>query len=259
MTRPAAATAEETAGKSAGPLPWVHGFRPPNGDRWMERLADLVLGRTQNLDTGDSTREAERELGIAPSFYCYVGRSEGAFGWAILLFDVETERVRDDDRGICPFDTGGLWHQFIRCRTSLSNDERRALFAKHDRKLREWPTAVVEYLSANYGQVVDYITGKPPREPVEEFLPQPANSSRAWTWEGRARREQAMELLIAKELYWSADAKNRFLNWLEEDDCPLVPGERTWVAEWVVRAGIECPVGTSGSAAVREMLTDRYG
>jgi len=137
--------ADDSAGARAfttDQLTWVHGLRPgSSGVEWRRAIAAIILGQLEALPAGRKTLEAEAGLGLDPSWYWYVARTDSAFGHGVFFWRAQDQGWPDGARGVCPFDTGGLWQGHVRTASPTPTPEaRRALVAASDRVLESWTT-----------------------------------------------------------------------------------------------------------------------
>ena len=237
--------------------PWVSGLRPKvKGRDWREAVASIILNEMERLPVGEKTAEAEAGLGLKSSLYWYILRAEELFGYAVFLWRANVSDWLPDQGGMSPFDSGGLWHDYIQTTSPLVDDEaKRVLFAQNSRGLRGWNDVFRSYLSDNYDNPQDYILGLPPRFGVPQILKQSPNSAQAWTWEARVAREAFNAGLVALQtLYWRQNQEDSFLLWIEGasryDD--LIQERLTL---WVQAHGVICPVSESPTQqAVRDLM-----
>jgi hypothetical protein len=223
--------------------PWVFGLRPQvnlkaGGKRWQEVVALLVLGDLHLVPPSETTTAAETGLGIPPSWYWYVARTETAFGRTLSFWSTAVDPWLADERGVCPFDTGGLWHGFIKTKPPLANGaKKKELFGRYDLILSGWGPKFHLYLRESYTAPEDYVHGQCPTKRLPEILPVPENSSRAWTWEARVRRDATKGRVLLERLYCLEEDKLAFLEWLVEEasfDLPAKKAITSWIEEHAV-------------------------
>lgn len=159
----------------ANAIPWISGLRDDGtNDDWARHVSLLVLGDFHAIPQGPRTIQAEAGLGIPASKYWYVGRSEKKFGHGVFWCEASTSWT-PDERGVCPFDTGGLWHDRIRTTAPLSDDSKKSLFETHDRNLVGWDVAIRTILKSQYISFADYVRGQPPPALCAGFRAWPDN------------------------------------------------------------------------------------
>jgi hypothetical protein len=147
-------------------------------------VAEPVL-RTESRS--DRTRAAEAALGFAPSLYFYVGFAHPDFGDAVLVY--EPESFDANPGGATPFDTGGLYHQYIRADGVTTPDERRTYVARHEVGLDQWRAQFAAYLAAHFSTPAAYVRGDRPIVDDASRRLSTAADRRAWTWEVRLYRD----------------------------------------------------------------------
>lgn len=225
--------------------PWVFGLRPQanlkkGGKKWQEVVALLILGDLHLVPPSESTTLAETGLGISPSWYWYVARTENVFGRMLSFWSPATSTWVADERGVCPFDTGGLWHGFIRTNPVLvEGAQKKALFSRYDLVLSDWEPKFRLYLQENYSTAQDYIHGRCPTKRPTEILPDPENASRAWTWEVRVRRDTAKGRVALERFYCLKEDKDAFQEWLIDTKNFDLPTKK-WIASWIEDHTVLC-------------------
>jgi len=225
--------------------PWVFGLRPQvnlrsGGRRWQEVVALLILGDLHLVPPSQSTTTAETGLGIPPSWYWYVARTETVFGRTLSFWSTAAEPWLADERGVCPFDTGGLWHGFIKTRPPLADvAEKRELFGRYDLILSGWGPKFHLYLRENYPAPQAYVHGQYPAKGPTEILPAPENTSRAWTWEARVRRDATKGRLLLDRLYCLEEDRGEFLEWLIDNESFDLPTKKT-ITSWIEEHTVLC-------------------
>lgn len=217
-------------------LPWVFGLRPRyHYEKWLRAVASIIVGRLDYLGQTQRTIEAQSGLGLEPSWYWYIARTKESFGHAVFLWDVEGLDWEAGTRGVCPFDTGGLWHGYIATVPHLANaDDKRAFFHKNDHELSMWPNTVTNYLVGNYPTIADYVVGLSPRGGVPEILKSLPNTSLAWTWEGRLLRQHITGKVTLQRVFCTGEDKDYFLSWVghsREYDLPTKKKMTTWIQQ----------------------------
>ena len=252
---------------------WVYGLRTPSRpsdveeeeSRWRLTVALVILDQFEKVDQGEKTMETEAGLGIPPSWYWFVSQANTYFGNGVFFFLVETEGWSDNDRGVCPFDTGGLWHNKISTYPPIDpsdKDSKRTLFARYDRRLKLWDVSFKDYVYQNYYRVTEYIEGKAPTKGsgVAEIVKGPPNSSFAWTWEGRVERVNIAEKAKIVKLYCQEQAKSAFLNWLEEERVHFGLPQKKSITAWIQRNCTPCGFGESpAEIATRALINPVIG
>lgn len=242
---------------TADQLAWVHGLRPGlSGVEWRGAVAAIILGQLNALPAGQKTLEAEAGLGLEPSWYWYVARAETAFGHGVFFWRAQDQGWPDGARGVCPFDTGGLWHGHVRTApVTLTPQARRAFVATSGHVLEAWTRTVSDALRRHYAPVAEYVSGAPPNPGVDGILGPPDNDSRAWVWEARVARDNVVDNVVVTRLYWSDEDRLDFLNWLEDSPFGLSDAKR--LASWVETQTKACAVGQGAAHAAEQDLLGR--
>jgi hypothetical protein len=198
-------------------LLWVNGIpeRPGSAD-WMRYLADQILGQTGLHPPRRVTAEAENGLGIGRCVYWFVGSAVETYtGEATGLWQ-PTAALTDGEGGLCPFDTGGLWHQRFTTDPPLT-DHNGVIEYFHacDRPLSDWPDETLKRIVTGWGDAPTYATGRPPTTPITPRNHSNHSTSQAWLWEGRVREDARVPDRVAvQELCWTEGNKRRFHTWL---------------------------------------------
>lgn len=216
-------------------VPWVFGLRPfytPDERMgWGRTLINVLLGNLSGVRKSPSTIQAEAGLGILPSWYWYVGRSSTRFGHGIFLWDVRLDGLPSATPGVCSFDTGGLWHGYIKTAPPVSTaDMKREVFQSHDRQLGSWWTAFDEYLRQNYDTPSEYLHGLPPRVGSPPIICDLPNESAAWTWEGRITLDLVEHVGPPSRFFVNEEDLDFLFGILETDQSLDLP-ERKQIAE----------------------------
>lgn len=198
-------------------LLWVNGIpeRPGSAD-WMRYLADQILGQTALHPARPVTEEAEDGLGIGRCVYWFVGCAVETYtGEATGLWE-PTAVLDDGEGGLCPFDTGGLWHRKFSPEPPLTDQDGVIQYFKEcDRPLSDWPDETLNRIVAGWGNAHTYAGGSPPTSPITPRDHSNHSTAHAWLWEGRVREDaQVPERVAVRELYWTEGNKRRFYTWL---------------------------------------------
>jgi hypothetical protein len=198
-------------------LAWVNGIpeRPGFAD-WMRYLADQILGQTALHPARQVTQEAEVGLGIGRCVYWYVGCAVETYAGEATGLWQPTATLTDGEGGLCPFDTGGLWHRRFNPTPPLADqDEVIEYFETCDRPLTDWPAGILERIVSAWGDVAVYAAGGPPKSPSTPRDHSTHPTSHAWVWEGRLREDGRVPHRVeVRELYWTEGNRRRFHTWL---------------------------------------------
>lgn len=205
-------------------LPWTNGFPPEKSlDEWAPALMRVLQHTFEDDVRKPSTSAAEMGLGLPPSVYWYIGSCHANFaGHAVALWQVGPTAGLDG--GICPFDSGGLWHRYIHTDPPLNSaGEVVDYFVMSDRPLEDWPLPVSAEVRQCYDDfVADYVLApKPPdrRPTARVHLPAPHQDPRAWLWEARiAVSDAGRAPLNLRWFYWRQEDSNLFTRWVKTDD-----------------------------------------
>jgi len=239
-------------------VPWVSGLKPRHAyDRWSKAVADILLDLFDSVGKFDTTLEAEAGLGLPPSWYWFVARTDDSYGFTVFFWSSHGTVWRSDHRGICPFDTGGLWHGHVHLTPEVVDPAaKRAFFERHDQGLADWQVAFATYLANNYGSFADYVNGKPPGVGIPEIRPD-SNGPLAWSWEARLDRTEVSGRVVVSRLYCSVESERFFLNWLEEDDSLDFATQRN-VRRRFLGVRSLCPDAVAPSEAAKVALIDEH-
>ncbi len=218
---------------------WVHGLRSEIDDpareneEWQEVVTKIILGNLEGIISDAGTNEAEIGLGISPSFYWFIARTEEAYGGGIFFDFVDPETCKGIDGGVCPFDTGGLWKGYIKTDPPFDNDdERREFFSKNNTPLDSWSKNFRDYINENYSRFDDYVEGKAPITGIIEIRDDGFNKPRAWTWEGRIVLSQVKGK--ARKIFFlcSDEKRRRFDEWLANEK-KIELKEKIFLKRWI--------------------------
>ena len=242
------------ASGSSGNFPWVSGLKPGHAfDRSSRAIADILLEKIELFGKSEKTAQAEAGLGLHPSWYWFVARTDDTYGFAVFFWTSTDELWYADERGICPFDSGGLWHGHVLLTPPLlTAAEKQAFFELHDRPLLGWNERFVEYLATNYDTFADYVNGLAPKSGIHEIR-KDANGPLAWSWEARLQRTDVPGRVVVSRLFCRGEFDKRFLNWLEDDDTIDFSTEQT-VRERFLRVRSVCSDALTPSAAAKADL-----
>lgn len=180
------------------------------------------------------------------------------YGYVVFSWRAKIDEWRPPEGGLCPFDSGGLWHGHLRTHPTLVDEvAKREFFGRHDQSLCEWSKVFGEYLLTNYSHVSDYINGVRPHVGIPEILNAP-NSAQAWTWEARVCRDSFRAGRVElQSLYWHRAQWDHFLNWVEiESKYDDSTQER--IVEWVQAHAILCSPAESPAKRAAADLLDRF-
>ncbi len=234
-----------------GPL-WVHGFRTTkpdstrSADVWRQLVSLIVLRKFVDIPAGKATEEAEKGLGIEPSFYWFVGSSKHYYGNGVFLCNVMNEGWNNEDRGISPFDSGGVWHKKTRTvPPSLFNNEsdRKRFFDRHNHSLNGWIGTFSGYIQSNYGTFDAYVCGRLPDK--GDGIPEIVGAYRlvgvdkiteadslAWTWEGCAKKGWNDDQITWTLFLCYEEQLRTYKDWLVKNRT-LLPSEKKRILTWL--------------------------
>jgi hypothetical protein len=182
----------------------------------MRYLADQILGQAALHPARTVTREAENGLGIGRCVYWFVGCAVETYsGEATGLWE-PTAALVVGEGGLCPFDTGGLWHRKITPEPPLTDqDDVIDYFKACDRPLSDWPDETFARILTGWSDAGAYTTGSPPSTPITPRDHSNHASPHAWLWEGRVRLDEKVpERVAIRELFWTEGNRRRFHTWL---------------------------------------------
>lgn len=194
--------------------PWVLGIRP-KATVWYRRVQSLLLSTFPSDIAGVSTAAAENGLGLSPSLYWYVLRTEEHYGHVVFLWS-EREAFLPEDGAVSPFDTGGLWHGHVATDPAVEPDDRKEFVAANSVPVSDWLVAFQSWIRANYARTAEYVEGQPPNVGVARIVYDSRNSAPAWTWEARVEKGRYRQQVAIRHVFWSADDRKAFEDWVEE-------------------------------------------
>ena len=201
-----------------------------------------------------------RGLEIVPSWYSYIGRADVIYGNGIFFFEVDTLNWEPNDRGACPFDTGGIWWEHIETSPALSDDnQKKAFWEKYDIPLHLWFDAFTEYIHKNYSDYSEYVKGEPPDigQGIESIIKStPPNTDLAWTWEGRVPKDKINNRLKVASLYCSSEKQIHIMRGISALPS-LALKEKETAIKWVKSATTWCDIAKSPVSIASEDLISR--
>lgn len=235
---------------------WVHGLRPSlRYDEWIRTVAFILLEEFEKIHQGDNTVIAELGLNIPTSWYWYIGRTEKAFGHAIFFSSVAKNGWAEEEGGMCPFDTGGLWHNYIETnqRHDIHDvDFKKSLFDKHNKPLENWPDVFREYIRRNYINFSNYVKGEIPGEGVTDIIKGPPNNSKAWTWEGRIRKDLINRNNSFVHIFCLYEDREYFLTRILEEDYDYE--DMVYLTDWMDKNCTVCTTGIACDIAIDQLI-----
>jgi hypothetical protein len=217
---------------------------------WKPLVKNLLLGNLDSIVTGDKTRAAEAGFGLAPSTFTYwfVGRTDRDYGEVVSVWRPLGPLSSGSDGGLCPFDTGGLWHRRF-CPTA-TRAEVVAIFNVHTGPLSGHPQRVAAALARDYHSVGDYIDGLPPSIGAPELNLCSPTDPRAWTWESRLKKDAATNGLVEPtRIFWKPGAADQFSDWLMEDLGGTPNDQMRDLLEWCRNNALEVPLPSEATRA----------
>lgn len=245
-------------------LPWGFGLRRNSispRDLWAEAIARILREEYTSVAKGTRTQEAERWLGIADSWYWFIGRVTTAYGHGVFLFDAETNGCAREEMGVNPFDSGGLFRDKIVADPPFASDRaKRDFFDSAHYALCEWEARIAAYFADNYDHVAEYIRGEPPRVGVAPIVPHAPNTELAWSWEAHVERSRVKSLAHILHLFWTHEDLDYFQTWLETE-APYDLGEARTLQEWLLDSTnlTSLDVSAAPEVAATEYLVQRHG
>lgn len=241
--------------------PWIFGFQNIIIQRNQFRdIACVILNLFNDIPCRSKTLEAETGLGIPNSFYSYIGRANLLYGNGLFFLNIETDGWEESDKGICPFDSGGLWFDYIYTEPVLSSEtDKRLFFNKYDNPLNNWDLVFNNYMKSNYSDYKKYIEGFPPdiSNGCVEIIKTKNNQENAWTWEGRIDKKRIDEdRLEVTKFYCSLD-KLELLN-LEVNRMPnLNLDQKVKIKKYLKTKSVPCNFPESPIyRATKDLLKD---
>ena len=238
------------------PTKLTHGLVPKVRDRKIryELITDVVQGRWASFTRSPNTLLAEEGLGIrGEPLYCFVMRTERAFGQVVFVFADTGADDSSGDGGATPFDSGGLWHDHIRTEPRLRPDERPEFFRRATIPLGDWQHTFESYVQDNYPSWQEYVLGRRPVHGTPPIVLGRPNTARAWTWEVRVPGD-----LIARRLELTGGSMpradhSRYLSWLW-DESPVEDRDAARIQRWLADNMILSDKGQSPSDLMESAL-----
>lgn len=231
--------------------PWVFGFKNEvSTSDWYRDLAFVILGKFDGIPRRPATISAESGFEIVPSWYSYIGRAEVIYGNGIFFFQVGTSNWESDDRGVCPFDSGGIWWGHIETNPKLPDNnqkKKKAFFEEYEIPLNKWFDSFRKYIVKNYSDYSKYVKGDPPdiHHGIESIIKTtPPNTDLAWTWEGRVAKDKAASKLKVAGLYCSEEKQIHIMRGISDLDS-LILKEKETALRWVKSSTIWCEITES--------------
>jgi len=244
------------------PVPlWLTGLRPHVGGKdWRAAVASIIFLEVGDLEPSESTKAAERGLGLQRSHYWYILRAEAMFGYAVFSARATIADWQPHDGGACPFDSGGFWHGYIATDPPLlTGGAKKSFFERHNQPLAVWRQGFDAYLSSNYDRARDYIRGRAPRHGLPEIMKVSTNTTQAWTWEARTRPDAPLrERIELIGLYWSAQDQDQFEYWVESESSYDDSKQEKLVA-WTQSHSRRCAPSESPAARATLDLEQDFG
>jgi hypothetical protein len=193
--------------------PWVLGIRPKRID-WFRHVQALLLSTFHTDVSGGATAAAEAGLGLPPSCYWYIFRTEAHFGHIVFLWTEKTA-FRPGDGAVAPFDTGGIWHGHVMMDPVLDSDGKARFVASNSAPVSGWRGAFEKWILANYESMAEYVAGTPPKVGVPGIVYDSRNSAVSWTWEARLEKKSYRQQVAIRHVFWNADDRKAFEDWVE--------------------------------------------
>lgn len=216
--------------------PWIFGFRSEHTFdpyEWMPALACLLLGKFSAIQKGDKTIAAEAGFGLPPCWYWYIARPEKNYSTMVSFWQATTTVWEKSEKGVSPFDSGGIWHDKTDILPELStNDKKKAFFQTYNFPLLTWEKTFQEYLIKNYENYNQYINGDAPKIGAKEVVKNGKNNAMAWTWEAHVDNGRIHNNIFPTTLFCTDAQRDRFLLWIEDSEDYDIP-EQKWLTEWM--------------------------
>lgn len=209
---------------------WTQGMKRVSSThrmRWEELLYRRLSGHHSSIAPGGQTKSAEDGLKLGTCVYYFVGRCDPDWGSGTAVAFLEAPRTVDG-AAVCPFDTGGLYHNHHPGQCSqLSEAEKAALVNQHSRRIDEYEPVMRMWGHAAYDEWPPYPKGRSPSvNAVPEIDAVHADDARAWTWEARvpatSANDHQMDVIRA---YLEPQNTKAYLVWLQDTPI-LVPAEK---------------------------------
>lgn len=212
------------------------------------------------MPPSEATTATETGLGIAPCHYWYLLHAEATFGQTVFLWSATIDSWQENEGGLCPFDSGGLWHGHIVTDPPLATMQaRKMFFDRYNQALPGWDESFRLHLATSYGSAGDYIRGQAPQTGVPEIVKGLPNTSRAWAWEARVCRDTPLiARLTLESVYWTEPDRDNFDLWLEGHDF-LDDSQLEQIQAWSLAHSRPCARGESPALVATADLIARFG
>lgn len=196
---------------------------------------------------------AEQGLNLGDCLYFYVGYACSDFVEMALNRVIRTAFVllydnsivtHTDTGGHTPFDSGGVWHGYIRFSPEMTTEQARtwAAACPSVNTLANWRDNVDEYVSRAFGTEGDYVEATHPRVSDTEGdgrMTHPRNDRRAWTYEVRLHRDHPLHDGL-RAIVANAESVEAILQALENSDGSMAESLRL-----ALRQGDTLPTGAT--------------
>jgi hypothetical protein len=203
--------------------PLVQGLRPARTQSypWQQIMLNRLNWEFGVLHPSASTQSAEIGLGYPPSAYWSILRSDAAFAQMATIWQVSLDEWPSgqpaNGSSVTPFDTGGLWHDYLKADPGFRDRADKRDFARnHGYRVVGAASLFSQWLAGGYpSSPRGYVDGDVPMKHIPRVILDSAqNTSRAWTWEMRVASEHvSRSAMEPKEIYWSSSAYEEFEAW----------------------------------------------
>lgn len=238
------------------PTKLTHGLVPKlRGPEARYKLITSILqGEWTSFSRSPDTPRAEEGLGIrGEPLYCFVMRTERAFGQVVFVFADTGAVDSSGEGGATPFDSGGLWHGYIQTEPGLRADQKPGFFSRTNIPLSDWQHAFEAYVQANYPSWREYVLGQRPAHGTPPIVLGGCNTARAWTWEVRVPRVSIKGRLELTGGSMPRADYDRYLSWLW-DESPVEDRDAARIQRWVGTNMILSDMGQSPSDLMESAL-----
>lgn len=182
---------------------------------WQRVLFHRLRLEHRKLGRGPTTAAAEDGLQIDPSAYWYIGRLEPDYAYIVTL---SIDALEPGAQGVvCPFDTGGLWHDKLTLVAPLTPTQKRQFLADNSYSMDNYHAAMQSWLESAFEvneHVASYSRGaKPSAHSIPDIVID--DDTRSWTWEVRVAVKAATDSLPpATSLHMTEQQYDQYETWL---------------------------------------------
>jgi hypothetical protein len=182
---------------------------------WREVIHKRLRGDFDSIDTGPGTADTENGLGWQPQSYWFIDRVFETYSRALLVWRIEPDRC--DSCATLPFDSGGLWHDYIGFAGGVDADAKASFAKLNSTGLPDGAAKYRAWIVEAFPTLGDYVTGRTlPSKQAATSEVVPELNPFAWSWELRHPKSSRCEALVLDRGFMSRVDRKALLMWLEE-------------------------------------------